>query len=322
MNKIIRGVGFKRISFLGMLAMCLSCDTLSGLAHHETGIWSSGDAAHEVDVKGTARSFVLHTPGIARRNRIGLVKPYPLIVVLHGSRADGGDIQKESRFDLLADGQGFLVAYPDATHGTLGIIGSDWNAGTCCGEPADQDVDDVSFLLKVIDQISARVNVDSHRVYVAGFSDGGRMAYRLACAVPGRFAAIAVVSGSLRQPNCSPKFPVALVAFHGTADEEVPYNEPSDTRTIRAVPSDAEGLPPSLKVWAALNGCSAVVKGGLTAHVTRYRFGKCTGGEVVFYSIAGGRHAWPGGDDGVGSPESEIAATPAIVGFLLRHTRK
>src|SRR5437773_1561304 len=80
----------------------------------------------------------------------------------------------------------------------------DWNAGTCCGAAARENVDDVGFLKAVIDRVSKQLPVDQKRIYIAGFSDGGRMAYHAACQLSSTIAAIGVVSGSLLDDHCSP----------------------------------------------------------------------------------------------------------------------
>lgn len=148
------------------------------------------------------------------------------------------------------------------------------------------------------------------------------MAYHVACRAAPRIAAFAVVSGSLRDSSCVPSVPVALIAFHGTDDDEVPYGEPSDT-PIGGRPIDTKAsLPPSVQKWAVGNGCSGLSEIPAARDVSRFVFTHCRA-DVELYSIAGGGHAWPGEADGAGAdePMSEIHATQLMVHFFNNHRR-
>ncbi len=89
----------------------------------------------------------------------------------------------------MAAAQGIAVAYPDG-------IGGSWNAGGCCGQAEADDLDDVGFILALVDELVASYSIDPDRVYLTGFSNGGLLAYRLACESD-RFAAIAPVGATL-----------------------------------------------------------------------------------------------------------------------------
>lgn len=287
----------------------------------ESNQWSAGTAGHVVRVGDHLRDFRLHIPKARARNRIGLAQAYGLVIVLHGSGADGETVRHQSGMDSVAEANGWVVAYPDGVKGTLGF-GSDWNVGTCCGVAARDSIDDVRFAVAIIDYVVAKLPVSRGRVYVAGFSDGARMAYHIACQAALRVAAVAVVSGSVRDPNCVPARAVPLIAFHGTADDEVPYGEPPDTHPRQPPIQVAAGLPPSVQMWASSNGCRGLTHALQAKHVTRFSFTQCKA-DVVMYSVAGGGHGWPGEPDGVGStaPMSEIHATPLIARFFNTHAR-
>ena len=289
----------------------------------ESGEWVPGTATHQVGTGRDARFFLLHVPSRPRRNFIGVVRPYPLIIVLHGSDADGESVRQFSGMDSIADARGFLVAYPHATKGTLGLFGADWNAGSCCGAAARDRVDDVAFLLGVIERVATQLPVDRHRVYVAGFSDGGRLAYRMACDAAPVIAAVAIVAGSLRDRGCAPAAPVPLVAFHATGDDQVAYNEESDTPAPRPPLAAAAALPPSIQVWSAINGCRTMAQSRVSPHVSRYTFGHCDAADVMLYSIDGGGHGWPGqpGSSSAMPEMSELSASDAMVRFFFRHSR-
>src|SRR3569833_809243 len=181
--------------------------------------WTPGTSEREVRVGDDTRSYVLLLPAAVRRNRIGVAVSYPLMLVLHGSGADGQTVERQSGMDRLADSAHFIVAYPNGETALFGLR-SDWNAGKCCGSPARGNVDDIAFFRATIGDIARHVPVDRRRVYVAGFSDGGRMAYRVACDAASMVAAIGVVAGSVVDDTCRPARPVPLIVLHGTADGE------------------------------------------------------------------------------------------------------
>ena len=286
----------------------------------EPAAWAPGTSVHTLGPADDRRTYRLHIPPHQVRNALGWLRGYALVVVLHGSGADGGDAEHMSGMDSVADANGWLAMYPDAVANALGR-GSDWNAGTCCGLAARDSVNDAGFVLSAVDAIAAKLRVDRRRIYVAGFSAGGRMAYHLACQAPARFAAVAVVSGSVLDARCTPTVPVPLVVFHGTDDGEVPYTEESATRVTTPV-SSTNALPPAVQLWASLDGCRGPRATQMTAHITRTTFQGCAA-DVVFYSVIGGWHGWPGSTDGKGaeSPLSEMRATPVIARFFARHRR-
>jgi dienelactone hydrolase len=101
-----------------------------------------------------------------------------------------------------------------------------WNAGTSTGPTqccAAATVDDTSWLAGLPKAISARVPIDLKRVYIAGFSNGGMMAWKAACERPDVFAAAEVVSGSLLVP-CTKTVVHILDAHDPTNDCIVPYH--------------------------------------------------------------------------------------------------
>ncbi|ROO89797.1 polyhydroxybutyrate depolymerase [Actinocorallia herbida] len=141
--------------------------------------------------------------------------PLPLVLAVHGGASTAERFQEESGFDAVADDKGFLVAYPE------GFLRS-WNAGPCCGPAKVAKADDAGFLRTLIDRLVRAGVADPERVFVAGFSNGGGMAYRLACEGPGRVKGIGVVSASL-VIGCEPERPVSAMIVHGRKDTSVPF---------------------------------------------------------------------------------------------------
>jgi polyhydroxybutyrate depolymerase len=313
----------RRASSIAVIALAMATGSCSnpGLMRDKAQ-WTPGTATHSILVAGDERAFRVHVPPARVRNRLGRSQSYPLVIVLHGSGADGESAERQSAMDVVADSSGWVVAYPDAVSGPFGF-GSNWNAGTCCGIATRDSVDDIRFLVAMIDQVSSKLPINVNRVYVAGFSAGARMAYHLACRAAGRVAAAAILSGSVRDAGCRPSRPVPLIVFHGTSDDDVSYMEAADTPPRTAPPATAATLPPSVQLWATLNGCRGLTQVKAAADVTRTTFTGCNA-DVVMYTVAGGGHGWPGEPNGAGAapPLSEIAATRLIGQFFAQHVRR
>jgi polyhydroxybutyrate depolymerase len=304
-----------------MLLGVVACDLSRITGSVESGVWSAGTAAHEVTVAGEVRTFHVHVPP-KRLTRNSVLAGWPLVIVLHGSGADGSDIERATAFDSIADANLFVAAYPDGSRGSFELFPSDWNAGTCCGGAHRDGIDDIAFIKAMIASVSSKLSIDAHRIYVAGFSAGGRMAYHVGCRMSTTIAAIAVASGSLVDDACAPGVGVPLIATHGTSDPEVDYGEEAPPPPRSPTPAAAE-LPPAVQFWVALGKCTSGKVTPLTAHVAQAAFTACPGTEIQFYRIESGTHGWPGGAAEPGSlpPMNEIRFSALAWQFFNRKTR-
>ncbi|MNO77502.1 Esterase PHB depolymerase [compost metagenome] len=177
---------------------------------------------------GSSEDATLRVAGLRRYYLLYIPRQLPenpaLLVVLHSSRSNGAKMRRDSGygFDALADREGFLVLYPDG-------FGGHWND---CRKAADysarrQQIDDVRFLSRLIEQIGRERRIDPQRIFVTGYSNGGQMAFRLAAEAPQRIAAIATVAASLPTAGndlCAPQVqPMAALLMNGTRDPINPY---------------------------------------------------------------------------------------------------
>jgi polyhydroxybutyrate depolymerase len=291
-----------------------------GVPHRSAPSPEPGTSQLEMRVGDDTRSYLLHVPPHPPR-RFGRAERYPLIIALHGSGASGQTIRRMSGLDSLADAAGLIVAYPDATRNWLGLQ-SGWNAGACCGAAVRNEVNDVGFLRALVTHVETGLPIDRRRVYVAGFSDGARMAYRAGCELSAEIAAIAVVAGSLVEPDCKPSRAVPLIAFHGTADGQVAFADSSFSASANPEVAVEVPLPPAIRFWASANQCRRASVARASPSVVRTSYSGCTA-DVVFFAIQGGGHAWPGGDqdgDDGDPPTRELSASAEIVRFFLRHS--
>lgn len=173
--------------------------------------------------------------------------PLPLVIVLHGRRQTAWRAENTQRWSTLAGTDRAIVAYG------AGYAGS-WNAGSCCGPALAHHVDDMGYLLEVVRQERARHAVDPQRIYLVGFSNGGMLAYRFACAHADLLAAVAVVGASRQVPVCRPARPVSVLAISGGRDGIVPFQ---GSRFSRVAGAPTLSVPQSLRPWRLADRGSA-----------------------------------------------------------------
>ncbi|HJW42951.1 MAG TPA: PHB depolymerase family esterase [Geothrix sp.] len=259
---------------------------------------------------GEGRRILVHDPPGAEGRSL------PLVLALHGTGGTSRIMAALSGLSRLADERGFRVAYPQAL-GEAGTedpaLGAAWNAGPGLGCPTQAKGDDVAFLTAVVERVDRHAPVDGYRVFVAGFSNGARMAYRLALAAPW-VAAIAPVAGAPVWGD-PPGRPVPTLAFHGTADRHIPY-EGGVGPLGRRVPALA--APEALARWAALMGCGGSPVRDVLAphHLDLWTSETC---EVGLWTVAGMGHAWPGGRayaPGADAPAPDLSAAHLIWAFF------
>lgn len=147
--------------------------------------------------------------------------PTPLLVVLHGYRSSAAQVERLFPLASGAAVAGIIVVHPEGTRDTARQ--RFWNAAEACCDLLDSGVDDEAYLLAVIDEIEATVAVSE--VAVFGHSNGGFMAYTLACRHPERFAAVMSIAGALDDPppDCGAGGPARLLHIHGTDDPIIDY---------------------------------------------------------------------------------------------------
>jgi polyhydroxybutyrate depolymerase len=233
----------------------------------------------------------------------------PLVIGLHGGLGSGEQFARNTRFDEAADGGAFIAVYPDG-------VGRTWNGGRCCGAAVRQDIDDVAFISALIDRMTTGFPADPARVYVTGHSNGGIMAFRLACELAGKITAIGVVAASLETGECSPARPVSVLLIHGDADENHPLEGGQGPESISGV--DFTSVADTMAVVSGGMGCSSATGSETAGDLETTLWLGCPDGTAVAQVIvAGASHAWPGGTGGVLGPASQaIDATEVIAGFF------
>ena len=243
-----------------------------------------------------SRTFLVYRPAM-------LPAAAPLVVMLHGGFGTAAQAEKSYHWDAEADAGHFVVAYPDG-------LDRAWNTGGgCCGVPARAGLDDVGFITAMVSAIGREVPVNPRRVYATGISNGGIMAYTLACRTA-LFAAIGPDSAT-ELGGCPDPARLSVIAIHGTADRNIPYD---GGRGDGIAHIDGPAIPALSASWRRTDHCAApVIK---TAGVVTTSAARCPGGRAVeLVTIAGAGHQWPGAEpDPVGPRRSCCAHRPAVHG--------
>ncbi len=288
-------------------------------------------AAADVDftADGLARHYILVTP-----KRPG-PEPLPLIIVLHGTYGTGAKMELVG-FNDLVERYRFAVAYPDAAGPLHSRRTWRWNDGRGTLESSKKGVDDVSFMRHLVDDIGRRMNLDRRRVFIAGASNGGIMAYRIGCEAADLVAGIAPVIGDVAvsvAPGCKPSRPISVLAINGVDDPIMPFAGGTvcrDTLPAFCERGEVIGAEASLARFARAAGCAPApsramlppkVADGTT--VEKLTYPSCAPGtRVGAYWLHGAGHAWPPmpgqlGERRGGHPSHNLDATEAIVRFFL-----
>jgi polyhydroxybutyrate depolymerase len=172
----------------------------------------------------------------------------PIIVMLHGYLLDDAWAERTTGFDALADETGAIVVYPQG-------LADSWNAGGCCAQAQRLGSRDADFVHAIVADMAGRFEVDLHRVIIGGFSNGGMLAYQIACADANQLAGVLIVNGSREVMHCSPAGPVAMVVLHSRGDRTVPFNGQHHSKKLGVgTPSVAASLQPFVDV----DGCTQV----------------------------------------------------------------
>jgi polyhydroxybutyrate depolymerase len=226
-----------------------------------------------LDVNGVSRQYLLISPSTTSSAVV------PIIVVLGGIQASvQEELQRDGLLPLAQAGAAELV-YP------VGIDES-WNAGGCCGTAAADGVDDTTFLEDLVATVDPG---HADPIYLVGYSNGGRLAYTLACAAPSIADGYAIVKAVPLNP-CVSQAPITIIQIASTDDWEVPY-EPGDSGDVS---------PPVTQQVALLqqsDGCAAASTTTATGSLTYVTWPECAQGtRLALATYSGGSHLWPAGD--------------------------
>jgi polyhydroxybutyrate depolymerase len=254
----------------------------------------------------------------------------PVVLVFHGLGGSSKDMPIYTGMNAAAERNGFIVVYPNGTGGR-------WDDGFTAGDKGD-----IQFIQDLLNALPKVVNLDQRRVYACGMSNGGFFSQRLACELPERFAAIAVVAATgfnnIMARYSSPSMPVMF--FFGTDDPLIPFDA-SKTSLGSRLPGGMDlggaltqmgGLysaSQAVDYWVKRNGSNPNPRSHYLPHLNKdpgkvlfegYGSGR---NEVAVYTVENGGHTWPGGlpvlENKLGVTSQDINASDLICQFFKKH---
>lgn len=234
--------------------------------------------------KGDARTALIHFPLMRDAETL------PVLIVLHGGLGNAEHVQETTGLDKLGETEGFLTVYPNGTGLRFLKNRRTWNAGRCCGPAVKKSINDVGFLSRLIDDLVSDYQADPKKIYVTGFSNGAMMAYRLACEIPDKIAAIVPVSGTLAVDNCQAAIGVPILHIHGETDDNVPVLGGEGSRSVAGVKH--RSVQDSLDIMMRDRGCGTAQTESFT-HYERVKYDCTKGANVQLIMVKNSGHVWP-----------------------------
>jgi polyhydroxybutyrate depolymerase len=332
------GVFVLVVLLLGIMRLHNRFSKETQISPHTSGdnIVTPGDHAFQLTYDGLERHYIVHVPNTYSHypkdansednNSKDNNSKVPLVIYLHGG---GGRAQAgiNDNMESFADNYGFLLVLPEGT-GPIKDKLLTWNSGTwptgdCCGTAVADQIDDVGFIAAVIAEVENTYSIDTTRIYATGISNGGMMAYRLACELSEKLAAVAIVASPAIPEDCTPSRKISILHIHGTLDPCVPYDGSIGAGCI-GKQLDPESAQEQVDFWKKENVCSETssqvyAKGNANC----IRHACQNNSEVEFCTITDGGHTWPSGNQYL--PASKVGAVSYDLSFdqiwlfFLRH---
>lgn len=301
-----------------LVALTLMWISLGGFSHT-----FASDQVVSFEHQGFNRRYLIHVPSKVSRESI------PLVLVLHGAGGKAEGSAEHYGWREKADAEGFIVVFPEALpwHPTEPMDSKHnpnlWNDGSKRGERPQ--VDDISYLRKVIANVQEHNPIDKHQIFMTGMSMGGSMTFRAGLEMSDLLSGIAPVAGHLRIKHHTPTPPLSLLFIAGGSDPINPVeggvanNIKSKKATVKAP------MKQSLIDWLTFVGLNNLKeKVEVTDQTITYQYGPIQSGvEAVFVIVKGQGHEWPGGKrtlpvDITGPDLKTYNATDAIWSFFKR----
>jgi len=276
-----------------ILALLAAAALLAAGARAETGLQAFTAGGH------AAPADLVYVPAHPK-------SPAALVVMLHGCEQDAAASAAGTRWNELAEREGFFVLYPSQQWGRNAYNCWNWffpyNQAAGFGEPAE--------IAAGVAAAKALYPIDPAHVFVAGISAGGADAATMLSCYPDLFAAGAVHSGvsyalavdaagafdvmkngpvaRRSQGLCRPAaFGGKVLVIHGTADAVIAPSNADRTAADFA----GKGEPGPAVATPAAGG----------------RYGWTTtdfaGGRVRLVRVEGLGHAWSGGAAGANATD-------------------
>ena len=226
-----------------------------------------------IQVGDMTRSYTVLTP--AKKT---LPASAPIIMVLSGLNSEQNqEIARDQLTSYVRSGQAELV-YPLAYR-------ESWNAIGCCSWAAKAAVNDVGFIQALVKKVDPG---NERPIYLMGYSNGGRLAYTLACKDPLLFDGTAVVKAD-PMTWCDISVPQKILQVASTDDTDVPWST-GEKGHFRETP--AAQVQNAILRYA--DQCSATSASSHQGNMTLTTWPDCLSGSSVSFAVyTAGVHSYP-----------------------------
>lgn len=257
----------------------------------------AGITEHHLRHGGLPRTYLLHVPAHREPGRL-----LPLVIAFHGGGGHAGLMADDSRYGWIgkADQEGFAVVFPNGFSRLPGGRLATWNAGRCCGDARDRNVDDVGFVRAIVADLRGRLPIDPDRIFATGMSNGGMFSHRLACDAADLVRAVGAVAGTDATVTCAPARPVSVLHVHARDDSHVLFDGGAGPDAFRdpAKVFDFVSVPDTMARWASRLHCDPTPRRNLETPgaYCEVHPGCAAGARLQLCVTDTGGHAWPGAE--------------------------
>ncbi len=219
----------------------------------------------DITVNGKKRNMVVFTPN-------KLPAKSPLFIVTHGMNQDPEYQYGSDKMYEMIDTAKFVISY-------LRSDGSTWDTG---------GTKDQNFVIKTIDEMADRFDIDKERVYWSGFSMGSMLIHHCISAMQDKIAAFAPTSGIQfsEQPWNKCKKPVNLLECIAYDDDVFGYEQYGIHDYIENYAKHDKHT-----AYSKTTGYKSISSSWYDGDLEKWT-GGANGGEVWLYSYHNGGH-WP-----------------------------
>lgn len=265
----------KRVSFICLLLLTNFMQPIN-----------AQDTIDTLYFEGFPREYIIHVP-----SSYDSTTPTALIIALHGIGSQIEYSSPSTGLNGVSDTAGFIVIYPQAyTKTFFGVESIVWNDGS----PVSSGKDDIGFIKALKDSAQTWYNIDTNRVYVAGFSMGCSMLNTIICDPSNSWVkAAAPVANTLAgwHNPCNPNN-IPVIYFHSVDDNVNAYEGSFSTYSADSV----------MKFWVTQLGCYQypihdllpdTSTDGSSRYFEHYYYGRCND-NVAFRHFKGHgvTHQW------------------------------
>jgi polyhydroxybutyrate depolymerase len=150
-------------------------------------------------VDGDTRAYIVHVP-----EGYTLTTPTKVVFMLHGTSQTGETMYEKSGWKEVGEDENIITVFPTSWKYCINQPGEPSRTTTKWNTPPDAEWtfcageiprDDIKFLKKIITELRSKFNIDTSKVYLIGFSNGGQMAAK--CSIKMSDVLAAVISNAI-----------------------------------------------------------------------------------------------------------------------------